>query len=70
MTKTSTQLTVVLRSQKENVGVVHSNDFSVFLYGETLVLCGVLDCLLAATFLWFPCVSCNTTMLLTHLQCS
>ena len=63
MTKTNTQLTMVSRSQKEKVGLMHLDDFRASLYGETLVLCGVLDCLLAATFLWFPCVSCNTTMI-------
>ena len=58
MTKTNTQLTMVSRSQKEKVNLMHLDDFRASLYGETLVLCGVLDCLLAATFLsggFTPC---------------
>ena len=53
MSKTNIQLTMVSRSQKEKDGVMHSDDFRASLYGKTLVLCGVLDCLLAATILWF-----------------
>ena len=34
MTKTNTQLTMVLRSRKEKVGVMHSDDFRASLYGE------------------------------------
>ena len=63
MSKTNIQFTMVSRSQKEKDGVMHSDDFRASLYGKTLVLCGVLDCLLAGTILWFPCVSCNTTMI-------